>query len=77
MFVSYAPELDIAACGESVPQARQNLAEVININFVEMKKKGTLSTFLREAGFEVGDDPGETVQLEKELVGFAPREIAV
>ncbi len=78
MFVSYAPELDIAACGESAEQAKHNLQEVIHINFDEMKKMGTFDAFLREAGFEVGEgSTSEVVHLNKELIGFGPREIPV
>ena len=77
MFVSYAPELDIAACGESAEQAKHNLQEVIQINFDEMKKMGTFETFLREAGFEVRGNSSEVVHLNKELIGFGPREIPV
>jgi predicted RNase H-like HicB family nuclease len=32
MYISYCPELDIAAFGETVDQAKKNLTEVILIN---------------------------------------------
>lgn len=32
MYVSYCPEFDIASCGESIEQAKDNLKEVILIN---------------------------------------------
>jgi predicted RNase H-like HicB family nuclease len=58
MYVSYAPELDMAACGETVELAKGNLAEVVQINFEEMRKLGTLEKFLHESGFEASaDDP--------------------
>lgn len=75
MYVSYAPELDIAASGETIEQAKANLAEVIAINFEEMRKLGTLHDFLADAGFETHQD--NLVQLDKELIAFEPREIAV
>jgi hypothetical protein len=53
MYVSYAPELDIAACGETADQAKRNLIEVLQINFDEMRQLGTLDTFLRDAGFDL------------------------
>lgn len=53
MYVSYAPELDIAACGQTVDQAKRNLIEVLQINFEEMRKLGTLDKFLRDAGFDI------------------------
>ena len=77
MFVSYAPELDIAACGESIEQARGNLLEVVEINFQEMRKLGTLEKFLREAGFDPSEEEDTIVHLDKELIGFETREIAV
>lgn len=43
MNVSNCPDLDIAACGESVEQAKKNLKEVILINLEEAQKMGTFS----------------------------------
>ena len=77
MFVSYAPELDIGACGESVEQAKRNLMEVVQINFDEMRKLDTLDRFLQEAGFDISTEQEAVVGLDKELIGFATREIAL
>jgi predicted RNase H-like HicB family nuclease len=74
MYVSYCPELDIAACGETVDQAKNNLKEVILINLEEAQKLGTLGSILMEAGF---DAKQEVLTLRKELVGFTPIEIAL
>ena len=52
MVVSFCPELDIAACGETVAQAKKNLTEVILINLEEAMKLGTLPDLLREAGLD-------------------------
>ena len=52
MYVSYCPELDIASCGETVYQAKNNLKEVILINLEEARKMGTLEQILQEAGFD-------------------------
>ena len=52
MYVSYCPELDIPSCGKTAEQAKNNLKEVILINFEEAKKRGTLEKLLQEAGFE-------------------------
>jgi predicted RNase H-like HicB family nuclease len=76
MFVSYAPELDIAACGETVDEAKKNLLEVIRINVDEMRMLGTLQAFLRDAGFESSDQDG-LLRADKQLVGFAAREVAL
>ena len=77
MYVSYSPELDISACGNSIEQAKKNLIDVIGINFEEMKKLGTLEGYLREAGFENVDANPDVVGLNRELIGFEPREIPV
>lgn len=74
MYVSYCPELDIAACGESVEQAKRNLKEVILINLEEAQKMGTLDKLLREAGF---DETQDVLALRKELVGFTPIEVTL
>lgn len=75
MYVSFCPELDIASCGETVDQARNNLQEAILINLEETKKMGTFDQFLEEAGFHREQD--EILSVRKELVGFRPIEIAV
>lgn len=77
MYVSYSPELDIAACGETVEQAKSNLIELIGINIEEMKELGTLDEFLREAGFEPLNSDSTMMGIRRELVGFEPREIPV
>ena len=74
MYVSNCPELDIAACGESVEQAKKNLKEVILINLEEAQKMGTLDKLLQDAGF---DETQDVLSLRKELVGFSPIEVAI
>jgi len=74
MYVSYCPELDIASCGDTVDQAKQNLKEVILINLEEAQKLGTLDSLLQDAGF---DDTQDVLTLRKELVGFTPIEVAL
>ena len=74
MYVSNCPELDIAACGVSVEQAKKNLKEVILINLEEAQKMGTLDKLLQDAGF---DETQDVLSLRKELVGFSPIEVAI
>ena len=75
MYVSYCPELDIAACGENVQQAKDNLKEVILINVEETKKMGTFDEFLRESS--ISDRAGDVLYARKELVGFTPIEVGI
>jgi predicted RNase H-like HicB family nuclease len=77
MYVGYAPELDMAACGETVQQARAHLVEVVQINFEDMRKRGTLAEFLREAGFAYGGEAQEEIRLDKELIGFESTAVAL
>ena len=77
MFVCYAPELDIAACGKTVEQAKRNLLEVVQINFDEMRRLNTLERFLHEAGFDISGEQEKVIAVDKELIGFRTREIAM
>lgn len=51
-FVAYTPELDVASCGPTEGKARENLHEAVQILLEEMNKKGGLSDFLAESGFQ-------------------------
>ena len=75
MYVSYCPELDIASCGESIEEAKENLKEVILINIEETQKIGTFDQFLQEAGFS--ESQGDVLYVRKELVGFTPIEVGI
>ena len=46
MYTAYCPELDVVTCGRDVEGARENLREVIEIQFEETAKLGTLKVFL-------------------------------
>jgi hypothetical protein len=75
MYVAYCPELDMASCGKSIEDAKNNLKEVISINFVECKKVGTLDQLLQEAGFYEEQD--NVLLARKELVSFSPLEVGI
>ena len=75
MYVSYCPELDIAACGENVQQAKDNLKEVICINVEETRKMGTFDKFMEEYGLL--ENGGDVLYARKELVGFTPIEVGL
>jgi predicted RNase H-like HicB family nuclease len=66
-FLARTPELDFISQGRTLEEAKKNLAEVIRIQFREMKTLGTLEEFLAECGFEIHDE--EIIPL-KEIVGF-------
>ena len=51
LFVAYNPELDVSSCGNSVPEAKENLHDAISGFLKSARKHGTLSTILEEAGY--------------------------
>jgi len=65
--VAKIPELDFVAQGRTIEEAKSNLIEVINIQFVEMRALGTLEDYLAECGFVIKDD---SIEPENEIVGF-------
>ena len=75
MYVSYCPELDMAACGKTIEESKKNLKEVISINFVECQKMGTLNELLHDAGFT--EDQNNVLLARKELVSFSPIEFGI
>ena len=75
MYVSYCPELDVAACGENVQQAKDNLKEVICINVEETRKMGTFDKFMEECGLL--ESGGDVLSARKELVGFTSIEVGL
>ncbi|HQU32167.1 MAG: type II toxin-antitoxin system HicB family antitoxin [Planctomycetia bacterium] len=66
-FLARAPELDFISQGKTPEEARENLLEVINIQFEEMKGMGTLEEYLLEYGFEIKDDE---LKPQSEMIGF-------
>ena len=50
-YVSFNPELEVASCGDTPLEAKNNLKQAIK-GFVEVaREKGTLASILKEAGF--------------------------
>ena len=50
-YVSYAPELDVSSCGDSIAQARARLREAVSMFLEECSRRGTLDIILSESGF--------------------------
>ncbi len=50
-YVAKAVELDFITQGNTIEEAKKNLLELIEIQFEEMKKLGTLKEYLEECGF--------------------------
>lgn len=67
-FVSHAPELDVASCGDTEKEARENIVEAVSLFLKEARKMGTIKQILAEAGFHKQNshfEPPAFVSLEK------------
>ncbi|MBT9141155.1 MAG: hypothetical protein DDT30_01742 [Dehalococcoidia bacterium] len=67
LYIARSPELDMVAQGSSLEEARQNLLEIIEIQFEEMKELGTLEEFLSEAGYDL---EGGVTGSKREIISF-------
>lgn len=65
--IAKLPELDFAAQGKTIDEAKANLVEVAHIQFAEMKELGTFADYLAECGFIIR---GDTIEPENEMIGF-------
>jgi len=74
-FVAKCPELDFISQGKTRDEAKENLLEVIQIQFEEMTEMGTLDDYLAECGYERKNEvfipKTEMVGLEKHSVQIA------
>ena len=73
-YLARAPELDFISQGKTQNEARENLLEVISIQFEEMKNTGTLAEYLQECGFDMN---GEGITPQIEIIGFEKSVISV
>ncbi|OIP29540.1 MAG: hypothetical protein COW04_02940 [Deltaproteobacteria bacterium CG12_big_fil_rev_8_21_14_0_65_43_10] len=72
--VARIPELDIVARGETIEKAKENLMEVVKIQFAEMREMGTFEDYLAECGFVVRDD---VVEQYSDIIGFEKQVLQV
>ncbi len=61
-YIARAVELDFISQGKTPEEAKKNLFEVIEIQFEEMQKLGTLKSYLEECGYKI--DKGVTYHPE-------------
>ncbi|MDL1971507.1 MAG: type II toxin-antitoxin system HicB family antitoxin [Candidatus Desulfofervidaceae bacterium] len=52
-YVAKALELDFVSQGRTAEEAKKNLFEVMEIQFEEMQKMGTLKDYLEECGYMI------------------------
>jgi predicted RNase H-like HicB family nuclease len=66
-FIARCPELDFVTQGRAPDEAQKNLLEVIEIQFEEMLRMGTLTEYLEECGYELHKDTAAPLS---EMIGF-------
>ena len=52
MYVSYAPQLEVASCGKTIREAKKNIKEALWLFLEEASSMGTLDEILEEAGLK-------------------------
>ncbi len=72
--IAKLPELDFVAQGRTIDEAKVNLAEVVRIQFEEMRGMGTFDDYLAECGYVI---KGDTVEPENEIIGFEKQTMQV
>ena len=73
-FIAKCPELDFISQGRTRDEARQNLLEVIEIQFEEMADMETLEEYLKECGYS---QSGNTLIPHIEMVGLEKHAVQV
>lgn len=74
MYTAYCPELDLATCGHTVEEARNNLRETIEIFLEETAGMGTCQELLAEAGYDLEE---ATQEPARHLVAIAPLQVSL
>jgi predicted RNase H-like HicB family nuclease len=64
-YIARAPELDFVSQGYSADEARENLLELIEIQFEEMQEMDTLEEYLDECGYTQTEMP-EFIGIERQ-----------
>ena len=72
-YIARAVELDFVTQGRTADEAKKNLFEVIEIQFEEMNKLGTLEDYLKECGYEID----EKMKVYPELIALEKTEVPV
>lgn len=50
-YSAYCPEFEVASCGDTVEEAKENLIEAVELYLESAKQLGILKDILEEAGF--------------------------
>ena len=66
-YIAKCPELDFISQGKTREESKNNLLEVIQIQFEEMGQIGALDEYLAECGYEKQNN---AIIPETEMIGF-------
>ncbi len=66
-YIARCPELDFVSQGRSPTEAQKNLMEVMEIQFEEMVRMGTLAEYLDECGYQLRENTAVPLL---EMIGF-------
>jgi len=75
-FIAYTPALDLSTSGNSYKEVKKRFAEIVNIFFEELTKKGTLDEVLRDLGWKrvrTGWKPPVIISQESQTVRVSAR----
>jgi len=62
-FIACCPILDVWTQGESMPRAKQNIAEALQMFLIDCFERGTLERVLKESGFvPLKKDEGKSIK---------------
>ena len=73
-YIAKCPELDFISQGKTREEAKNNLLEVIQIQFEEMSQIGALDEYLAECGYEKENN---AIILNTEMIGFEKHALQV
>ena len=73
-YIAKCPELDFVSQGKNPEEAKQNLLEVVEIQFEEMNEMGTLEEYLQECGYRL--ENGNAIPMT-EMVGFQKQALEI
>lgn len=72
-YIARAVELDFVTQGRTADEAKKNLFEIIEIQFEEMNKLGTLEDYLKECGYEID----EKIKVYPEFISLEKTQVPV
>ncbi len=73
-YIASCPELDFVSQGVTVEEAKNNLREVVEIQFEEMRQMGTFEDYLTECGYVKEEN---ATYSQPEMISFEKQSLQV